>query len=425
MSDRLKRFICRSIFFVCCLLPTLMVVKWVLFPKTVDDWNLELRSQLGVKVSVEQFQTPTPQVTLLKNVRFEHNNRACLELSQVKTASVQGQQLISLSHTQLCIDDLRYLLTEIITTVNQNPADVPTQIRIANLDLYEKPNDPKSRRWPLREVIIDVKQTDGRTSAVCKARTNGRDANIIVRAALNSSVHDSQFQWELQNESSPIDAWVFKPFFPWLRHCGDQCQFTGTVVVRYENGSLESGQITGTLANIDGNTLLNEQFDIGFSGMANLLIDNCELVDGRIEEMTGLVSCQQGTFDTRFVHRITKPVLNLHIAFDQFQQAVTSAAFENLKLGFQIHNGSLILAGNENGEVAYDQHSKSPLLVTGNGHTHPVSALVRALMPENRLYDPITRETLPLASVLPIPDNSSLSPKVANENAGSYNSNMR
>ena len=303
MSDRLKRLICRSVFFCCCLFPTLLVTKWVLFPKTVDDWNLELRSQLGVKVSVEHFETPTPQVTLLKNVSFEHNNRACLELAQVKTASVQGQRLISLSHTQLSIDDLRNLLTEMIATVNQNTPDDPTQIKINNLDIFESPASDDSRRLSLREVTIDLKQSPASTTALIKSTPAGQEHEITLRVALDTTADVPKFDWEMDTDGFTVDAWVLQSFYPWLKHCGDTCQFAGTIKATYLDNNLKSADIRGTLANINGETLLNKQFNIGFEGMTDLRIDRCEMIDGRIEKMAGRVVCNKGSFDTRLSNK--------------------------------------------------------------------------------------------------------------------------
>jgi hypothetical protein len=405
MSDRFRRFVCRAIFLCCCLLPTALVSKWILFPKSVDDWNLQLRGELGVNVFVASIETPTPQVTLLKNVSFEHNNRQCLILPQIKTASVDGQHVISLAQLDICIDDLRQMLTKMVGTIAQNELSAETQIRIARLDLFEKPTFEKSRRATLNHVSIDLQQKNGQTIASIKAYPPGQQRQVVMQIIQSNVGRDTKFNWKLENTGLPIDGWVFGSFYPWMRHCGSDCQFAGIAEMSYQNGSLADANISGILSNIDGETLLQKQFGHGFQGDCQLSLQQCRIINGQIDSMSGNVSCPRGTLDAAFIRNAAKP--NLHLTFlSDF--VPRSVGFQKLSLNFRIHNGNLYLSGNESGEIALEEFSQSPLLfISHDSFPVPVTRLVKALMPASRRHETVTRETLPLASVLPIPYNQS------------------
>lgn len=72
MSDRRRRWICQLIFVVACVLPTAWVALRILYQPGPDHFARQLQLQLGVPVQLQRVTTPTPDLTILHGVSFQH-----------------------------------------------------------------------------------------------------------------------------------------------------------------------------------------------------------------------------------------------------------------------------------------------------------------------------------------------------------------
>lgn len=72
MSDRQRRWICRMIFMVVCLLPTTWFLARVAWQPTAPQWSSQLQLVLGIPLQVGSLQTPDPQTIRLLDLRWEH-----------------------------------------------------------------------------------------------------------------------------------------------------------------------------------------------------------------------------------------------------------------------------------------------------------------------------------------------------------------
>lgn len=72
MSDRRRRWICQLVFVVACVLPTAWVALRILYQPGPDHFARQLQLQLGVPVRLERVTTPTPDLTILYGVSFQH-----------------------------------------------------------------------------------------------------------------------------------------------------------------------------------------------------------------------------------------------------------------------------------------------------------------------------------------------------------------
>jgi len=72
MSDRRRRWICQLIFVVACVLPTAWVTLRIVYQPGPDHFARQLQLQLGVPVQLERVTTPTPDLTILHGVSFQH-----------------------------------------------------------------------------------------------------------------------------------------------------------------------------------------------------------------------------------------------------------------------------------------------------------------------------------------------------------------
>jgi len=72
MSDRRRRWMCQLIFVVACLLPTAWVGLRIVYQPGPEHFARQLQLQLGVPVRMERVTTPTPDLTILHGVSFQH-----------------------------------------------------------------------------------------------------------------------------------------------------------------------------------------------------------------------------------------------------------------------------------------------------------------------------------------------------------------
>ncbi len=72
MSDRWRRWLCQLVFIAVCVLPTAWVLLRIAYQPGPAHFAQQLQLQLGVPVSVERVTTPTPDLTLLHQVKLRH-----------------------------------------------------------------------------------------------------------------------------------------------------------------------------------------------------------------------------------------------------------------------------------------------------------------------------------------------------------------
>lgn len=84
MSDHQRRFVCRIVFLLLCLLPTGVTGYWICHPQTSEGWAQAIQAELGIETEVGSIETPGPYETILRDVRFLDGDDVLFETVEVR-----------------------------------------------------------------------------------------------------------------------------------------------------------------------------------------------------------------------------------------------------------------------------------------------------------------------------------------------------
>lgn len=92
MSDRSRRWICRLLFALLCVTPTLWVWLRIANRPQSAHWQTLLELQLGFPVEIDSVSTPVPDLTVLQGVRLLHPETGTLaEINRWEISTAQGR----------------------------------------------------------------------------------------------------------------------------------------------------------------------------------------------------------------------------------------------------------------------------------------------------------------------------------------------
>ena len=112
MSDYLKRISCRALFFVFCLLPTAVVIQWILTPATTADWEARIHRALGLVSHVKSTSTPLPNQTILSQLVIVNNDTSKpVELGQVSIWNTEQNKKVQLRSLRIQVDSFFELIS--------------------------------------------------------------------------------------------------------------------------------------------------------------------------------------------------------------------------------------------------------------------------------------------------------------------------
>src|SRR4030095_16428695 len=106
--------------------------------------------------------------------------------------------------------------------------------------------------------------------------------------------------WQLVTHGASLPCQLAVDFAPQLAHLGRDCQFSGLIQLQ-ESPDRTRGQIAGTIANIDLDALVTEQFPHQLSGQATVRIDQALIDKGKLVELRGTVQAHHGAISPSLV----------------------------------------------------------------------------------------------------------------------------
>ncbi len=401
MSTQMHRSLCRAGFVLFCLLPTVLVGGWILWPDSTATWKNKLASRFGLDVSIQRVSSLRPRVMLLEQVALidiETGALASAERIEIN-ASDEGTVII-VPHLVVAHDQLRRVYELIHDRIlrQRRPGESRVVVQAKSVALVG-PADAATRT--IHDLSFTLDDSRDGVQAVLSFRATDQQGDRIEMAVERSSQTDQRpsTRWMLSTGDGVLPCSVLNADVPALTALGDECQFSGRIYGQQTSEGW-TGDISGRFIEIDLRRLVADQFPHEMSGRAELELKRARIENGRLINAAGTVKAKDGTVGVTLLVSSAN-----HLKLRQVRALLEeTAAYDKLHFGFEIDGFALTIGGHcDNSGTMMTDKSGAPLLVESATPRVNVLALVRTLVPVAEFAVPLTVETAPLLSFFPVP----------------------
>jgi hypothetical protein len=424
MHESTRRLICRSVFLLLCLLPTIAVSLWigVIRSSTYQamqraSWQRELSRQWGLTVTLQAVSQPRRGVTLLDGIRVCDPETEALiaEIRQVEVGAHGGSRVVIAAQPEVQGDQLARLWTAFHERfLRSDPGSVPpAQIHAGELTIHREDRARSSTLTDVRcSIHVAVEGPQARFEFRDVALQMAEPAR--VRVTRNRQLSPPATRWELDTRGTPLPCSLLADHLPALRWLGAESTFQGSVDLTQMPGGWH-GELAGRFRSVDLDQLVSERYDHRLTGIAEVLLRRARFQHGKLSDAAGDLSCQGGIVSRSLLAQADKA---LGVVADTRVRALEADMlwrYRELKFGFEINPEGLQIIGHcehpSQGVVMTDQYG--PLLTDQPREIAQVVALVQTLASPNGQQVPATAEAYQLLHVLPIPSRNHQRSQVA------------
>lgn len=416
LHDNTRMLICRAAFVALCVVPTCGVVAWCVAVRG-DGYRATheraIHDALGWRVQIEGVSLPKPGLTLYQGLEISDADDSQL-LAEAPFLEVRAG------------DDGTVLALPFPATANGLRLDAI--LRSGEL-LLRSVDEGESWTLAAQNVTVHLKSGD-QTLAGCTgtlerdeqgarlslsfglAESKPPDAAAAKMEMTIADASDaaSPCSVSFTTGGAPLPCTLVGSYWPAALRLGSAATFEGRVAATRSAGHWNA-ELAGTFHNVDLSRLL-ESFPHKLTGVAEINIERAKIVDGRIEQAAGKLVAGPGIISRSLVHAAQQ-----HLGLEPSRQTLLGRdnhlVFRELNLAFDIDQRGLLLRGEFSkapGAVLVDE--KLVLVRQGASERVPVVNLLRTLVPQSSVHVPATRETSPLAALLPVP---ALTPQAGQE----------
>ena len=425
MHTNLRLLICRSGFVLFALLPTLVVGGWIIrrgMPEYTlaqrTEWERELSQRLGLSVSVGDLQYPHPGVARLIAVELA-NPETREVVATIRELDVnQDGDSFSLHASQPVVNvrELSLLGSTLHERLLQSASGRAPDCQLVAADLTVHDN---VRAVTFPELIAVIGQSPAGDPTIdleyVVAASSGEGARGRLSALRNRQIRPPSTRWKLDTGGASLPCWLASSTLPPVQQLGGDAQFAGTATWMLAEDGLQ-GEVTGRLTDVDLDSLISEQFIHQLSGRAVVTLQPAIIHAGQLSQLRGSVQSMDGWVSPSMLAAAGQHLglqLRPELSFENGQPV----PFRQLSIGFLLTDRTLQLSGNCDATrpgVAL-ANAAGPIAEVPAQHTTASVSLLRTLLPETEWQVPATRQTGPLAAILPVPD---LSPELTARHSG-------
>lgn len=412
LHERTRRFFCRAGFLILCLGPTCFLAAAAVHYRSPsyleaqrEEWSAVLSDKLGLDVTFARLSYPLWNTALLEEVVLldPETGEDILRARYIEVTLEEGQWQIEAGQPEI------------------NAAAVPQLIDVVNHRLLRghslqlAPLQFAARELTLRAA--DSPQTFENVLGELKTIESGKRADLTFHLAGSSTktpLHLSVAR--LRGASGAIttgrldtaETWLpcgaLAPLAPWLKQLGNDATFRGQVSLEDSIGGAKA-DITGVLSKVNLGKLVSACFpQHKLTGLADIELQQLQLVDGKITEVEGTLQTRGGVVNRGFLLAMRQ---GLELAPDRPLPDEAEIRYSHLAFGFRLDGEGLSLSGDANpaNPGAIMSSSKAGLLlVEPERPIAPVAYLVNVLSPQSELQIPATQEAKSLLDRLPLPE---------------------
>ncbi|QEG33088.1 hypothetical protein [Bythopirellula goksoeyrii] len=407
MHERTQRRICRVVYVLVSIVPTVLAVAFVLYfhrPWQERDWQQRLENNLHVRASVSQVTAPRPGGRDLYDIRLADLS------SRKKIASIDKLQLLSDGSVHSGQVELTFQELNELARIVQNwfGADEPASADFTADRLLLSRGEDEVCVLTNVQLSIDGATTQNRKLSFQANLNTEQSRQACVRI---QGERDTAGYWDvfLDCRECQIPAWYFTDFLPGATRWNN-ARFGGTVRLHCENNNVE-GSLEGTFTSVDLQTWLGEDSPHKLRGTANLQLDKCSWVNHRVVEVQGSLKSEPGQIGHSLISALANsPYCELGKSFTgSLSDEILS--FEKLACSFSLNAAGLTVTGNclapspEMAGCLLISDSR-PLLVQPTCPHVPLPYFVQVFCPLEKYWLPGMRRAVDLAELLPEPEHA-------------------
>lgn len=407
MHQRTQRMLGRWLFVGLCVVPTLAVLAWGFVqnrPGYAKSWEQCLSRRLRLNVVVQRVSHPRPGATVLHNVRVsdpETKDRIA-RIRVIEAYRDEDGTLLVFSQPLVEGDQVGALWRLIHREITNAVDPVAGKVELVTSELT----------CDLGDTAVTLTDVFGQIEANTATRTAAFDFRIAgqemvepaqVRLVRMKQGGEPLTRVEFRTGGNDLPCSLFSPYTQWDERVGADCRFCGF----YSGQRTRDGwaaEVGGRLSQVSLDRLVGDVFPHKLSSVADVELRSVQFVDSRLHSAEGSVSTGPGVVSRTLIHAVADSgVADESASLSELTESMIP--FEQLAFTFQVGDDGLSVLG------ACDDETPGAMLTTRSGalllqpRRQPVPAvsLVRALVPQNTVQVPATRETDLLLRVLPIP----------------------
>jgi hypothetical protein len=405
-----RRRLCRVIFCLACMLPTLLVGTAIVVLNApayraaqTRAWQTRLSGQLGLEVQVAEVMPRGGSRWLARGLecRDPESHEWLARARSADMAKTTRGWLVTLGQPQLNARRLGRLVTllheHILLRANELAA--PVQLAASSVELSDESNS---------ESVLDVRSAmDGSPEGAellleFRSPSVAADERVRVRLVRNRQLDPPATGWELHTDSTGLPCSVALSWLPALSQLGDACVFQGSVWCEQHPAGWEV-ELRGVFRQVDLEKLVTRQFPHKLSGSAVLTVNRCKVHAGRVTEIQGRLSCEGGVVSQSLLDAAERS-----LGLQQHPRAggAELLRYQQLALDFSLSAAGLVLAAPGAPDTTLLADSHGPLLSLRDSAPRSPLSLVHLLVPQADMQVPATRETAAIVRTLPLPELS-------------------
>jgi len=427
LHDRTRRAVCRGIFVLFALAPTLAAAAWSVarqLPLEARRIERTLSRELMCRVGLSAVEHPSPGKLVLRNVSLndQETSSPLAECSRVDVAWHSGAVAIRADEAEM------------------NSAAIRALSRWAELRLKRGASDNRPVHWFAGEVLIQdddgqLRLTDLHGGAVVeeaaaqvsvrfrctehsgeesdnvaagstdasqtrgdsKADTNADDyATLRILRRQGASGPVTQIEW--QSGATAIPCSLLASHFPTAEWLGADARYQGYVWATETDDGWDA-EMAGVATGLDLEHLVSRRFPHQLTGTATLRIERARITGGRVQSASGSLESYGGMVSRSLLESASR---SLRMGWGVPDEAVGILPYAQLAVGFSIDQSGLVIRGQcpaAPRAVVIDQRH---VLLEQPAEQQPVAALIRTLVPHRDVQVPASYEAQWLVARLPL-----------------------
>lgn len=410
MPPKPAHFLCRVGFLLLCVLPTAAIAGWIVqrsLPSFVlsakQEWEQELSRQTGLRVTCTTVEYPRHDTAVLSNVLIADPETGTAVASARSLELIHSKERWKLTGSQVVIEtaQLPLLRTQLEQRVLRREGSTKFP-PVCEIWLREVTHRDGERGLTAVDVAGEWRMTENGPNCALSFRLPDADPQqprgewLVQR---NRQTTPPSTLWQLKTGSQPLPCSVLAAAWPAVRQLGPGAQFAGELEV-IQAGAESSGQLRGTLLDVDLDSLVSEQLPHRLSGIAVCKIEDARLERNQLTLLRGTCQAKDGSISPSL---LIAAAINLQLSSPPLDSMTQPVSFRQLSLGFDLRPGGLQLTGSA------DPLRQGVLIATATGslleappqHHAAAAGLLAALVPAS---DRLSRQGQYLASLLPAAD---------------------
>ncbi|HIF32735.1 MAG TPA: hypothetical protein EYQ75_13895 [Planctomycetaceae bacterium] len=432
-SNRNQRRLVRGVFLFGCVLPTLvtLIATTVAHSRrsaseALEEWKSTIEFQLGVNVDVKSMQPATLGV-LLNEVTLRHpeTGATIAEIRQIYLArAAKRGWIVECRYPTIESEHFPHLwnmLTDHFTN-RRGSVDWTGTFAATNItwndgeQLHTLPqlqcamrHDRSSSRCILTYSHEEQDATQPARLTMVRSRP--------MQTSSKDGMPTTSYEW---TTSHPLPLHWLSSWMPELKRLGKEASFAGTMNVKVVEGEGSSGELIGSIRQVDLAELVSRAFphhvvygscDVEFS---RLLWQNNRMtaVDGKLTSRNGLVGRSQAeaaSIDGRPKSRyglVGRSLLEAasHVGLEIPAGVFKLPTYRFTKISLEFHGlDDSLRFGDENDVVVVGGDENDTRLLVASGRGSDTAAFLRWLVPDTQHQVPATDQIGALTSFLQLP----------------------